>query len=159
MKIKNIKRIIAEESELEITGATLLTVEEAKKLPRRLRMYSRWWWLKTRGYLSCNATLVSQVGYINECGSDISFDGAIRPALKISYLESSGLKIGDTFEFDGKQFEIISDDKAFCLQDIGECYFNHFVEGELGDFNDYEKSYIKNYVDDWFKWSIRESKR
>ena len=96
MKVKNIKRIIAEEAELEIAGATLLTVEEAEKLPKRLRTYPRWWWLKTRGYLSHNAVIVTPVGYISKEGVDIAFaKGAVRPALVISNLEKSGLKIQD----------------------------------------------------------------
>jgi len=156
MKVKNISRIIAEEAELEITGATLLTVEEAKKLPSRLRVYKNWWWLKTQGYPSWNATLVTKFGYINDIGVDIGMDGTVRPALEISNLKSSNLKIGDTFEFGCGRFEIISDNRAFCLEDIGESHFNHYIEGELDDFNDYEKSDIKKkIVDEWFNWSAK----
>ena len=160
MKV-NIIRVFAEVDELEITGATLLTVGEAEKLPKGLRIYPRWWWLKTRGILSNYVTLVTKLGYINKEGVDVAFEkGAVRPALIIENLKSSNLKIGDEFKF-GRyyRFVIISDNKAFCLGDIGEYYFNHFVEGELDNFNDYEQSDIKKIVDDWFKWSIKESKQ
>jgi len=156
MKVKNIFRIIAREANLEIAEARLLTVEEAKKLPNRLRIYPRWWWLKTRGILSDSVTVVTKFGYINENGVDTAFDkGAVRPALEISNLELSNLRIGDTFEFGYRRFEIISDNRAFCLEDIGEGYFNHCIEGELDDFNDYEKSDIKKYVDEWFKRNVK----
>ena len=45
MKV-NIIRVFAEVDELEITGATLLTVGEAEKLPKGLRIYPRWWWYR-----------------------------------------------------------------------------------------------------------------
>lgn len=157
MVVKNIRRIIAEEAELEITGATLLTVEEAKKLPSRLRVYKNWWWLKTRGNQNYNVTVVSKFGYINENGVCTDWDkGAVRPALEISHLKLSNLKIGDTFDFGCRRFEIISDNRAFCLEDIGDDYFNHCIEGELDDFNDYEESDIKKkIVDEWFDWSVK----
>ena len=95
--------------DLEITGAILLSVEEAKALPDHLRWYKNWWWLRSPGDYSGSAAYVFIDGFVNEDGGRVSIgDGAVRPVLTISNFESSNLKIGDVFEFGEKEFEIIS---------------------------------------------------
>lgn len=154
MKIKNVTRVITRETDLEITGATLLTVEEARELPEWLRKKLYWWWLQSPGKDSGHVAYVGVTGDIDNYGADVgNYYGGIRPALKISNLESSGLKIGDMFEFGGRQFEIISDDKAFCLGCITSKAFRD--DWRADDANDYEKSDIKKYIDEWFKRSIK----
>ena len=78
----------------------------------------------------------------------------VRPVLIISNLESSGLKIGDTFEFGSKQFEIISNNKAFCLTNIGACVFKR--NSNALNANNYERSDVKKFIDEWFEKSIEE---
>lgn len=149
-KIKNVKHVATiDEQDLDILGATLLTVEEAKQLPKRLREYYTWWWLKSPGYYSYYAAYVYANGFVYNYGTDVSDEyGSVRPALIISNLESSGLEIGDTFEFGKKRFEIISNDRAFCLTGEGPCAFRY--DWKASDANDYEKSDIKKDVDEWF---------
>ena len=166
MKIKNITRIIAREANLEITGATLLTVEEAEKLPMRLLFSSFTWWLRTpviskrNGWLTRNSYVaaVHNDGFISYENGDFVSANYYRvcPALKISNLEKSGLKIGDTFEFGRREFEIISDDLALCLIGIADYAFRD--DWRADDANDYEKSDVKKYIDEWFEKSIEESK-
>lgn len=155
MIIKNVKRIItiAKEFDFNILEATLLTLEETDKiLPKRLLPYNNWWWLKTPSCYSCHVVCVSSSGFTVYPGNIVDFaNNVVRPVLVISNLESSGLKIGDTFEFGGQKFEIISDDKAFCLGDIGTCVFRK--DNEAPDANVYEKSDIKKYIDEWFDWN------
>lgn len=161
--MKVIRTITTElELNLEITEATLLTVEEAKKLPKRLLRHNSWWWLRSPvnyGHRSSYVTYVATVsddGSVYDSGIHVSTIGdAVRPALVISNIESSGLKIGDTFEFGGKIFEIISNDKAFCLTDIGTSAFRY--GREVDNANDYEKSDIKIFIDEWFEKSKNES--
>lgn len=142
------------ELELDISGATLLTIEEAEQLPKRLKVYKNWWWLRSRGNNSCLVTIIDYDGFIDFHGDYITSDNDVRPLLMISNLESSNLQIGDTFKFGGKKFEIISNDKAFCLDDIGTCSFKS--DWETLDANDYEKSDVKQFIDKWFKESINE---
>lgn len=152
MRIKNVTRCIAKEADLDITGATLLTKEEAKELPKKLLSHDTWWWTRSPSRYSDGAISVSSYGYVNNNGTGILSTGKVRPVLTISNLESSGLKIGDEFEFGGQKFEIISNDKAFCLNDIGECAFRQELR-----INVYEMSNIKKYVDEWFERSKKES--
>lgn len=148
LKIEELSSVYHEE-DLDILGATLLTVDEAKQLSGKLRAYDNKWWLKSPGFDFDFAAIVNYGGFVDSIGNNVSSDNDIvRPALIISNLESSDLKIGDTFEFGGKQFEIISDNRALCVGDIGYSVFRE--NQEASDANDYEKSDVKKYVDDWF---------
>lgn len=151
MIIKNVRRTItiAKEFDLNILEATLLTNEEARQLPKRLRRYNKYWWLRSPGYTHDFAANVDYEN-VDGTGSFVKMhDIAVRPVLIISNLKSSNLEIGDTFEFGNKMFEIISDDKAFCLTDIGTSAFREDFKAD--DANNYEKSDVKKFIDEWFK--------
>lgn len=152
MKVNARKTItIAKEVDLDIIEATLLTITEVRKLPKRLKIYNDWW-LKTPGSYSCHAAFVNCRGFIDY---DISCDDfMVRPALVISNLDAFNLKIGDTFVFGRAEFEIISNSKALCSTYIGFSAFRD--DWRADDANDYEKSDIKKYIDDWFEKSKKE---
>ena len=139
MKVEKIIKSTIE-YDIDILGATLLTVDEAEQLPGRLRAYDEFWWVRSSGRRSSR---IANARY------------TVRPVLIISNLESSNFQIGDTLKFGDREFEIISDDKAFCLTDIGTTWFRE--DSEADDANDYEKSDVKKYVDNWFK-KVKETK-
>jgi len=144
---KEVKQYVNEE--LEITGATLLSIEEAEKLPIELRKYNCWWWLLSSDNNFLRAPIVNYDGTPRRNGDFVEHrDNVVRPALQIENMQFSNLKIGDIFEFGGKPFKIITDELAFCLSDIGTCKFRK--DWKSKDANDYEKSDVKKYVDDWF---------
>ena len=151
MKLKVIRKT-EEKVDLKITGATLLSIEEAEALPNYLCRYNNWWWLRSPGVeLNC-ASYVNASGYINFNSHGEFVDDSetsIRPALKIENLESTGLKVGDSIFFDDKEFEVISDTLAFCNTDIGKHCFRDDEEAERA--NDYETSDVKKFIDGWFK--------
>ncbi len=148
-----VNKQICKEEILEITGATLLSVEEAKEfLTKKERKYSRWWWLRSPGYIQIYAADVNRDGGVGELGHGVDDAGdAVRPALKILNLEKSNFAIGDIFKINGYDFKIISQNLAWLYrQDIGLEFFD-------SKSNDYEKSHIKKYVDDWFEKEIKGS--
>lgn len=68
----------------------------------------------------------------------------IRPALIIENIESSGFQVGDIFKVGRWEFKVISNNLAWMYnQDIG---YHRFDEMS----NDYEKSEIKKFIDEWF---------
>ena len=154
-----VTRIITQELDLEITEATLLTIEEARKLPKRLRTYDgtndEWWWLKSPGLCPNHVTFVDSDSFVNSFGDYAYVDNIVRPVLIISNFDSSNLQIGDTFEFGNEKFEVISNGKAFCLGYIN--YMEFRKDPDAPDANDYEKSDIKKYIDDWFE-KVKETK-
>lgn len=150
-----VDKIVTVKEDLDIVGATLLSIEEAEKLPLELRRYNCWWLLRSPGCDSYYATFVDDDGSICDFGDLVNYDlHSVRPALIITNIESSNLKIGDKFEFGGKPFQIISNKLAFCLTDIGMCCFRE--DWQAKDANDYEKSDVKKYVDKWFNESKEE---
>lgn len=150
-----VKKHTTEDVDLDIVGATLLSIEEAEKLPIELCKYDNWWWLRSHGTDS-NAAFVYYDGTPRRNGDFVEHrDNVVRPALQIENMQSSNLQIGDTFDFGGKSFKIISNTLAFCLTDIGEHCFR--ADYRASDSNDYEKSDVKKYVDDWFNHSACEN--
>lgn len=139
---------------LEITGATLLSTEEAKQLDKEiLKASDNWWWLRSPSiydkYYNQAAYVEGDYGNLIDYGLNVSLgDIGVRPALCISNLSSSNLQIGDKFEFGDRNFTVISDKYALCDESIGECAFRKDWEAE--NANDYEKSDVKKFVDDWF---------
>ena len=144
--------ITKEREELNIVGATLLSTEEAETLlSREERKYEDWWRLRSPGTDSSHAAGVDYLGSVNYFGLDVyRNDVAVRPALQIKDLRSSNLKVGDRFEFGGKLFRIISDELAFCEEDIGYHRFD-------AETNVYEQSEIKKFVDAWFEKAKAEA--
>ena len=141
---------------LEITGATLLSVEEARQLDKEILKASSSWWLGSRGDYVRNAACVNgDNGCVLGLGRDVGYRFGVRPALQIENLESSGSSIRDGITFGDHHFIIISDSYALCDDIIGECVFRKDWKAE--DANDYETSDIKKYVDDWFT-RIKERK-
>lgn len=148
MKVNKIIKSTVEE-ELKITGATLLSIEEAEILTEKERKYTSQWWLRSHGTFSYYATLVHDDGYISSIGYHVDNNyTCVRPALTINNLKSSNLEIGDIFEIDGYEFKIISKNLAWMYkQDIG-CYaFNE----DYGKGNNYITSNVKKFVDKWFR--------
>ena len=75
--------------------------------------------------------------------------------MKIKNLESSNLKIGDSIFFGDREFEIVSNDFAFCKTDIGKHNFREDYKSEGA--NDYEKSDIKKFIEEWFEKAKKEN--
>ena len=131
-----------------ITGATLLSVEEARQLDKETLRASGGWWLRSPGdYANLAAFVYGDVGHVSDYGRSVDRAFGVRPALEIS--KSSGYKIGESVDFGGHSFTIISDTHALCDDIIGECAFRKDFKAK--DVNEYEASDIKRYVETWFE--------
>ena len=142
-KIYECVKQLAESSEQTVLGATLLSAEEAKKVPKSIRAIDVWWWLRSPGYDSTSVSYVDFVGdvIVNEI-NNVNNPYAVRPALKLS----KNLKIGTQFRFAGETWTVVLPKMALCDGMIREMGFND----SLDDGNDYEYSKVKKYVDSWF---------
>lgn len=150
-----IQKILTQTEELEIIGAKLLSIEEAKELPIQLRKYEDWWWLITPSCFYHYVAIIEEDGSIDEEGIYVEAGSVVvRPALQIQNIRVSNLQIGDAFIFGDKKFEVISENLAFCVEDIGNCCFRE--DGRAKDANKYEKSDVKKFVDDWFEEANNE---
>ena len=141
---------------LEITRATLLSIEEAKQLDENTLKAKDSWWLRSPGELDFKAAFVFGDGcdIVNK-GNYVEGSFGVRPALEINGLELSNLKIGSSITFGDHSFTIISDKYALCDDIIGEYAFRK--DWRAKDANNYETSDVKKYIDDWFV-QIKERK-
>ena len=152
---------------LEITGATLLSVEEARQLDEKILKAPDVWWLRSRGDNDRSAACVYEDGSVIDYGRDVWHSFGVRPALQLSNLEESGLQIGDKFTLHSSgtskligdyNFTVISDKYALCDKIVWRSIFREDWEAwEEKDANNYEASDVKKFVDDWFS-RIKERK-
>jgi len=132
-----------EEIDIEVTDISLLTVEEAERLPENIREYEDWWWLRTPGISSHYAAFVHFDGPVSILGAGVTHvNVGVRPALTISNLEDLGVRVGDTIIIQDKKYVVVSDNKVLYNDDA---VYHRFDK----DSNDYEKSEIKKIVDGW----------
>ena len=76
----------------------------------------------------------------------------VRPVLTLENIDSTSFEIGDTFEFRGYIFTIISKEYALC--DEGITTMAYRSEEGVENANDYESSDIKAYLEKWFNCEL-----
>jgi len=162
------------EIDIKITEITLLTLEEAEKVPKELLAVGEYWWLRSPSQNPKDTTSVLFVnpdGSFDTKGRSPGICNHIRPVLKISNLSELGLAEGDTFSLAGyTTWTVIPGDMAlydktidscpyrtftgfemhgsveYCYDDNGDGTFSEFPRSEL---RDYDKSDAKSAVDYW----------
>lgn len=136
------------EIEIEITGISLLTIEEVEVLPENIRQYGDDWWLRTPGFYSYHAAYVSNNGSIGDYGGDVDdvddYGVSVRPTLTVANLDSLNLKIGDILVIKNKKYIYIGDNRVLYND---KAVYHRFDK----ESNDYEKSEIKKIVDKWLE--------
>lgn len=121
----------------EVDEATLLPVEEARKLQKSIRACGEWWWLRSPGSDQDRAAYAGYGVAVYEHGSyvrDASI--AVRPAFRISNLES---KIGDKIMIGKTWCTII--DEGLVLADSPVC--EHRFDSKS---NNWESSELKEFI-------------
>ena len=131
-------------TQLEFSGTTLLSADEAKSLlTEQERKYKYHWWLRSPGYYSYYAVGINYYGDVIRTGYHVNYGYCIRPALQIANL--GDFKVGDVFSIGEYYFKIISPELAWLYkQDIGTDYFDE-------KSNNYVASHIKAVIDSWFE--------
>ena len=128
--------------DIEITDISLLTVEEAKQLPRSIRRYEDWWWLRSPGECQYHAAYVFRVGTLDVDGYVVSgVSVCVRPAITVS---NAIFEIGETIIIQGKKYVAISPNRVLYNDEVVHHRFDMTT-------NDYDKSEIKKIVDGWLE--------
>ena len=129
------------------SGATLLSVEETKKIPTAALAYAEnWWWLRTEGCRPYFAAAIENNGSSSYMGKGKSYDiGAVRPAL---YLESDDYQVGNRFSVGNYNFTVVLPRLALLDSHIEMSHFD-------SNSNKYESSEIRKIVDRWFDNEIK----
>lgn len=146
------KNIVSLQEGLKITGVTLLTIGEARKLPKETMLNDDCWWLKSRGAGNDCVAGVYSCGSVSYNGFFAYLENAVRPALMIQNLNFSIFEIGDKFRFGEKEFEIISDTRALCTESVGCCAFRKDCLAESA--NNYQASDLKKFLKAWYEKTV-----
>lgn len=121
----------------EVYKITLLSAEEAKEIPSHILPHcSDWWWLRSPGYDQFIAVGVSYNGQISKYGNFVFDRYAVRPAFRISNLES---ETGDKVMVSKTLCTVI--DKGLVLADYPIC--RHKFDSES---NNWESSELKEFI-------------
>lgn len=158
---------------LEVTGITILSVDEAKRIPISIRKSAHrydWqqtsqWWLRTPG-LTRKAAYVFPDGKINtdgayvDCG--ISQSIGVKPVLTVANLTELKLGRGSKVNLAGLTWTVINEQMLLCdhivgtlnFRDYGSCNDRYYeIESRntipVEELNDFEHSDIKKYLDRW----------
>lgn len=151
---KNIsaEKIILTEKDVDafIDGITLLSVDEYEKVRDYIKPIDSHWWLRSPGISCYFVVIVLNNCDIDDIGLGVDFESSIRPVLK---LKSSDFQIGDSFQFGGYTWAVISNDYALC--DTTFCKMSFKKDWRAQGANDYEKSDIKKFLDKWYTEQIK----
>ena len=133
--------------EIDVTGITLLSIDEYEKMRNVIPHMHDFWWLRSPGNDSGHAAEVSNDGTVNEDGSNVNYSlNCVRPALILDP-KFSNLEIGDKFKLKNYVWIVISERYAICDTAIGcHCFREDWT---ADDANDYEKSDVKKYLERW----------
>ena len=149
--VRTVKYFRLADATMGFKCAVLPTVEMAKKIPERLRVYGRQWWLRSIGGEENKASCVNPDGEINVEGAIVNMPLAVRPLL---YCKSH-LPIGTKFVFGDATFEIISEEWAFCTECVCFAPFNKNKD-VVGAYS-YHASSVRRMLDNWFVNTLKES--
>lgn len=120
------------------TKITLLTIKQAKKLPRKVRTCGDWWWLRSPGYFQTRTAIVHDGGGIIRSGDYVDYDyNAVRPAFEI---ENLNFEFGEKVHIGKLRCTVIGKDLALA----DECVCNHYFDSKS---NDWETSELKAFIE------------
>lgn len=120
----------------------LLSIEEYEKYKGVIPIVGSWWWLRSPGDDSDYAAIVFNDGSVNSYGNYVFNTYGIRPALRVSESEISNLQIGDRKIYYDFPFIKIDEDLLIAEVPIAFDKFDDYS-------NDYEKSYVKRFLEEW----------
>lgn len=133
----------------------LLAVEECEHYKNEIPHENWWWWLRSPGKHQHSAADVYYDGSVFCSGYYVVYNySAVRPALKYSNLESQIIECTihkDHFLFHEFPFRIIDAEKKIAIAEV-PITFDMFDK----ESNDYETSYIRRKLLDWFETGVWE---
>ena len=144
MKVVCEKPIYVKKS-IDVEGVTLLSLDEFRMLPYKLRDIGKCWWLRTPGDNVGTVMYVDDFGEEHEEGETVdtvlnSFHMMhVRPVLLVS-----GVKKGEKIRIFDNDWTAFSENAVLCDTQVGAFRF------DLAR-TDYESSDIKKWLEDWFQ--------
>ena len=135
----------------DIKEITLLSKEEADRVDKEILVVNDNWWLRSIGTFGC-VYAIDYTGCNDSIFHPSSCSVYVRPALRINNLQSYNLEKNEEVECLGKTWIAIGVDDLILKKDP---LFSHRFDNENGNF---EKSEIKQVINDWLLGRLKEQK-
>ncbi|MBQ7445949.1 MAG: hypothetical protein IJS71_08475 [Clostridia bacterium] len=127
----------------DIEGITLLSIEEARELPRWLLANGDRWWLRSPSFYRCDADCVNEDGSVSYAGCLVNYDYCyVRPAIKINARPYLPLMIGEMVLVLGREAQYVGNGMVLLCESIGHRKFDD-------NTNNYDTSGIKAALELW----------
>ena len=130
-----------------ITEVTLITADEARRLPAQVLKGSCWWWTRSPGFFQAEPTVayVNGSGMVMPAGTAVNdFNGAVRPVLVIGELiDVAGVKVGDEVSVEDIGPAVYIGNHKVLLGSVGYSRY----DGRSAEF---DGSAIKRWLKKWW---------
>ena len=146
----------------KFSGATLLSLKEAKEVRKEVIDCGQDWWLRTSGWVRYYASVVSPEDEKSPCdhGAYVTRNLGVRPALIIDEEESYDYGDDERLLVNGYRLTIVCNGRyALCdevitkspfVRDLGDRLFGCSIQYK------YSQSTVKTVVDQWFESDIKD---
>lgn len=151
----------------DFTGITLLGIEEYEAAKDHIPPLDEWWWLRSPGHNSMEATCIPKssiinfdnywaVDVVNGIGyTTVNLDLGVRPVLRFNR-KSIELPIGAKVQFKGFTWTHVSEGLLLCDSIIAHRSFRE--DWRAKDANVYEASDVKRYIEEQYQtWEENKS--
>ncbi len=147
--MKDEQVINVNDTEIEVTEITLLSVEEYEAAKDNIPPLNEYWWLRSPGFYSNIAACVAPDGGVHDIGDYVNAGSVgVRPALRVNP-QSLNLQIGEKAQYGGHTFTRITEDMLLCDEFI--CKMTFRKDWQADNANDYEASDVKTFLDKWLE--------
>lgn len=135
--------VIGKKMQVTVKGVTLLDVKTAEETPGEILALTKGnWWLKDEGHTSFDVAYVTDDNRIDYDFADQT--KGVRPALIIAVKEGERVPLNHEIEYKGRNYTIVSNDRALCNEIISKTYFNDDFGAR--DMNKYDASVVKKVL-------------
>ena len=141
------------EISIKLKDVTLPSGEEIERWTSRIPSENKWYWLRTGNKEQGIAGIAGKNNKINAYGDDVDNKNGVRP-LVLFDTEECDLISGAKITKNEVVYTVISSGVMIADKIVGTTHFNSAKDSEVS--NDYSKSEVKKWLDDWAKSEFGE---
>ena len=141
------------EISIKLKDVTIPSGEEIERWTSRIPSENKWYWLRSADKEQGIAGIAGKNNKINAYGDDVDNKNGVRPLLLFD-TEDCDLISGAKITKNEVVYTVISSGVMIADKIVGTTYFNSAKDSEVS--NDYSKSDVKKWLDDWAKSEFGE---
>jgi len=141
------------EISIKLKDVTIPSGEEIERWTSRIPSENKWYWLRSADKEQGIAGIAGKNNKINAYGDDVDNKNGVRPLLLFD-TEDCDLISGAKITKNEVVYTVISSGVMIADKIVGTTHFNSAKDSEVS--NDYSKSDVKKWLDDWAKSEFGE---